>query len=271
MSTKIEWTDTSWNPMHGCSSISAGCQNCYAKRMAKRQQAMGTKGYENGFKVTLRPDRLEQPLRWRKSRMVFVGSMSDLFHSDVPFEFVDKVFATMLMCRHHTFQLLTKRPERMAEYTQRIAAARHHDSVHQSVFDAAMAVYLEPKDATWPRPGIWLGTSVEEQAPMVMTRRIAHLRASPAAVRFVSCEPLLGPIDKLPLSHIDWVIVGGETGPGARPMQLEWVRSIRDQCQEAGVPFFFKGRGGVRKGPDNRLLDGCEHNAMPAAQGVVAT
>lgn len=251
---------------------------------------MGTKGYENGFKVTLHPERLEQPLRLKKPRMIFVCSMGDLFHPDVPFEFVDKVFAVMALCSQHTFQCLTKRPERMAEYhcylenDERTVAEQWIDAAENLGFDREPTQRLYDEHQ-YPLPNVWLGTSIENQP--TADERIPHLLECSVAARFISCEPLLFPIDfwkwfperssKSKRIHdgevfdrnreyelgIHQIIVGGETGPGARPMQPEWVHSIRDQCRSADVPFFFKGWGGVRKKPGNRLLDGREWNEMP--------
>lgn len=234
--TKIEWTNETWNPVTGCTKISAGCQHCYAERMARR--LAGRFGYPeapNHFDVTLRPDRLDEPLSWRKPRRVFVCSMSDLFHEDVPDEYICDVFYTMHRCPHHTFQVLTKRPGQMLEWFNRPAASV----------------------SKWhrPLPNIQLGISAEDQR--AADERIPQLLQCPAAVRFVSCEPLLGEIDISPYLHgwhsdprpqecdpgIDWVIVGGESGHGARPMDPNWARSLRDQCQDAGVPFFMKQMG----------------------------
>ncbi len=212
--SKIEWTDATWNPVTGCTPVSTGCANCYAKRMAKR--LAGRHGYPktNPFTVTVHLDRLEEPLRWRKPRMVFVCSMGDLFHDDVPGDVIDKVFAVMELAPQHTFQVLTKRP--------------HH-----------MATYLNARGfGLNPLPNVWLGTSVEDQS--LAHYRIPYLLNCPAVVRFLSCEPLLGPLPNLNLDGIHWVIVGGESGPGARPMNSDWARDIRNQCQAAGVPFFFK-------------------------------
>jgi len=230
----IEWTDATWNPVTGCSKVSTGCKHCYAERLARRLQAMGALRYRNGFTVTLHPAVLDLPKRWRQPRMVFVNSMSDLFHESVPLEFIQRVFATMRACPQHTFQVLTKRSARLRDLAQ----------------------YLD-----WA-PNIWMGVSVENRR---VIHRIHDLQAVPAYVRFLSCEPLLGPLDDLPLDGIHWVIVGGESGPGARPMQAAWVRAIRDQCRRAHVPFFFKQWGGVRKDLTGRELDGCAYDEMPRA------
>jgi protein gp37 len=221
-----------WNPVTGCTTLTQGCKHCYAERMAKRLHAMGMDRYRNGFAVTLHPDLVELPMRWKKPRKVFVNSMSDLFHPDVPLEFIQQVFATMEACPHHTFQVLTKRSERLRE----LAGA-----------------------LPWP-DNVWMGVSVEDARVM---RRVDDLRQVEAKVRFLSCEPLIGPLEGLPLEGIHWVIVGGESGPGARPMQPEWARSIREQCEAAGAHFFFKQWGGVRKDRTGRLLDGVTHDAMP--------
>ena len=222
--TRIEWTEASWNPVTGCSKISTGCKHCYAERMAKRLKAMGKPQYGDGFRLTLQPAALEAPLRWRRPRMIFVNSMSDLFHKDVGLGFTRRVFDVMNRCPQHTFQVLTKRPE---------IAAR-------------LAPHL-----SWT-PNIWLGTSIENAQVL---HRIDSLCAVPACLRFLSLEPLLGPIPRLPLAGVGWVIVGGESGPGSREMKAEWARQIRDQCLRKGVPFFFKQWGGVNKKKAGRLLD----------------
>ncbi len=228
----IEWTEMTWNPVTGCSKVSAGCKFCYAERMAKRLQAMGVERYRNGFKVALHEDLLDAPRTWRLPRLVFVNSMSDLFHEDVPLEFIRRVFSTMIATPQHTYQILTKRSTRLRE--------------------------LAP-ELVWP-PNVWMGVSVEDQRVM---HRIDDLRSVPASVRFLSCEPLIGPLDNLLLEGIHWVIVGGESGPGARPMQREWVESIRRQCRRARVPFFFKQWGGVRKDLTGRELNGRTYDEMP--------
>jgi protein gp37 len=230
--SSIEWTEATWNPVTGCTKISTGCKNCYAERMAKRLKAMGTPQYANGFKLTLQPEMLELPLRWKKPRTIFVNSMSDLFHKDVPLEYIQQVFDVMNRCPQHTFQVLTKRPE---------IAAMHAGSLE------------------WGE-NIWMGTSVEN---MLVMRRIGDLRNVPAKVRFLSLEPLLGPLPRLPLDGIHWVIVGGESGPGARPMEAAWVRQIRERCIAQGVPFFFKQWGGVQKSRTGRELDGRTWDEMP--------
>jgi protein gp37 len=230
--SKIEWTDATWNPVTGCTKISAGCKFCYAERMALRLQKMGQGRYRNGFKVTLHDDVLAKPLQWRKPQIIFVNSMSDLFHKDIPTDFIQRVFQVMEQAHWHCFQVLTKRPERVAEIA-----------------------HLLP----WPH-NVWIGTSVEDER---VIERIDHLRPVPAVARFLSLEPLIGPLDNLNFTMVDWVIVGGESGPGARPMPAEWVRNIRDQCITQGVPFFFKQWGGVQKSRTGRILDGRTWDEMP--------
>lgn len=239
--SSIEWTEHTWNPVVGCTKVSAGCKHCYAEVMARRLQAMGAPGYENGFKIQLRPEKLDDPLRRKKPTVYFVNSMSDLFHPQVPDWFIDQVFATMRAADWHIFQVLTKRPERLATYFGRRKVPDH----------------------------IWLGTSVENKRHGVP--RIAHLRKVRAHVRFLSVEPLLEDIGHLSLKGIHWVIVGGESGHGARPMEPEWARNVREQCIAANVMFFFKqwgahGPDGVRrsKKANGRILDGREWSEMPA-------
>ena len=232
--SKIEWTESSWNPVTGCTKISEGCRNCYAERMARRLKAMGQPNYRNGFKVTCHPHTLTLPLKWKKPRTIFVNSMSDLFHEEIPLAFLDEIFFTMNEARWHTFQVLTKRAEYMAQISGRF---------------------------NWS-PNIWMGVTVESAKHV---DRMDFLRDVPAAVRFLSLEPLLGPIPDLNLEGIDWVIVGGESGPGARPMRKEWVLEIRDRCLDAGVPFFFKQWGGVQKKKAGRLLEDKIWDQMPAS------
>jgi protein gp37 len=222
-----------WNPVTGCKKVSQGCKHCYAERLAKRLRAMGALRYANEFEPTLHEDLVDLPRRWRYPRLVFVNSMSDLFQEDVPLGFIQRVFDTMAGCPQHTFQVLTKRGERLAELAS---------------------------DLPWPR-NVWMGVSVED---LRVVDRIRYLRMVPAAVRFLSCEPLIGPLDALPLQEIHWVIVGGESGPGARPMRPEWVLSILGQCRNAGVPFFFKQWGGMRKARTGRHLCGRTFDEMPA-------
>lgn len=228
----IEWTEMTWNPVTGCTKISQGCKHCYAERMAKRLKAMGQERYKNGFDVTLHEDLLETPLQWKQPRVIFVNSMSDLFHNDVPLSFIQQVFATMQQCPQHTFQVLTKRSERIREVASQLP---------------------------WP-DNIWMGVSVESEA---VVSRISDLQQVPAQVRFLSLEPLIGSVGILPLTDIHWVIVGGESGPGARPMKREWVESIYGQCRHAGIPFFFKQWGGTRKDLTGRELHGRTYDEMP--------
>ena len=234
--TKIEWTEVTWNPVTGCSKISEGCRHCYAERMAARLKAMGQPRYRNGFRVTLQPDIVELPVKWKKPRLVFVNSMGDLFHSKVPLDYISLVFRTMARSPRHVFQVLTKR--------------------------AGRAVKLS-SSLPWPE-NVWLGVTVESARHL---DRLEHLRMIPAAVRFISFEPLLGEIPHLELHGIDWVIVGGESGPGARPIDIQWVRYIRDVSVGEGVPFFFKQWGGVRKKRRGRILDGKKWNEMPSRAG----
>jgi protein gp37 len=230
--SKIEWTESTWNPVTGCSKISPGCTHCYAERMAFRLQAMGNAKYRNGFEVTLHDDALLAPLTWKKPRMIFVNSMSDLFHEDVPTDFILRTIEVMRQAHWHQFQVLTKRSERILE------------------IDAI---------ADWPE-NVWLGVSVESDKYRF---RIDNLRKTRAAVRFLSLEPLLGPLNHLNLDGIHWVIVGGESGPGARPLRLEWVTDLRDQCRDARIPFFFKQWGGVNKKRTGRELEGKTWDELP--------
>jgi protein gp37 len=233
----IEWTDGTWNPVTGCTKISPGCAHCYAERLAHRLKAMGNPNYRNGFELTLQSQMLELPLKWKRPQTVFVNSMSDLFHADVPLEYVQSVFAVMRRAHWHRFQVLTKRAERLET--------------------------LAP-ELDWA-PNVWMGVSVESEA---YRGRIDHLRRVPAAVRFLSLEPLLGPLHDLDLSGIHWAIVGGESGPGAREMEPAWATDLRDQCVRAGVPFFFKQWGGVNKKRTGRVLEGRTWDEMPAAGEV---
>ena len=239
----IEWTEATWNATTGCDRTSPGCDNCYALTLAKRLKAMGSPKYQNdgdprtsgpGFALTLHPEQLELPYRWRSPRTVFVNSMSDLFHPDVPLEFIRRVFTVMADTPRHTYQILTKRSKRLASLAG---------------------------DLEWPS-NVWMGVSVETNR---YAFRIDHLRTVPAAVRFVSAEPLLGLLPRLDLTGIHWLIVGGESGPSARPMHESWVRDLRDQCAAAGVAFFFKQWGGRTPKANGRELDGTHHDAMPAA------
>jgi protein gp37 len=241
--SSIEWTDATWNPVTGCTKISAGCDFCYAQRFSERFRGTPGHPFESGFDLTLRPERLEQPLGWRKPRMIFVNSMSDLLHKDVPKEFIGRVFDTMEKAHWHTFQVLTKR-------------------------SSLMRNFLRSRYGRWIGPAhIWCGVSVEDGTKL---SRVRHLRESPAGVRFLSIEPLIGPIGKLDLDGIDWVIVGGESGPKARPMEAAWVRSIRDQCERARVAFFFKQWGGLRPKTGGRELDGREWSDFPKAPASFA-
>lgn len=228
----IEWTDATWNPVTGCTKISPGCKHCYAERMSKRLEAMGNKNYRNGFEVTLQPHMLDLPLRWKGSKRIFVNSMSDLFHKDVPLSYIQDVFSVMERASWHQYQVLTKRSDRLLELSAKLP---------------------------WPRQ-IWMGISVENED---YVERIDHLRKTGAFVKFLSVEPLLGPIRKLNLRGIDWVIVGGESGPRSRPMEAEWVTDIRNQCQKAGTAFFFKQWGGVQKKRTGRELEGRTWDEMP--------
>jgi protein gp37 len=230
--SKIEWTEMTWNPVTGCSKVRDGCKNCYAERMAKRLQAMGIVRYQNAFRLTLHDDLIELPLKWKQPKVVFVNSMSDLFHEDIPVEFIQKVFDSMVRCPQHIFQVLTKRSRRL----KNIAA-----------------------ELPWP-DNVWMGVSVENSQTGY---RIQDLCTVPAAIRFLSCEPLIGPIQRLPLVGIHWVIVGGESGPGARIMHPEWVEDILSQCEAANVAFFFKQWGGTRKKRTGRILHNQTYDEMP--------
>jgi protein gp37 len=292
--TGIEWTDATWNPVTGCSNVSPGCDHCYAEGIARRFD--GTKAYPNGFDVTLRPERLDQPLRWQRSRRIFVNSMSDLFHADIPHDYIAGVFAVMAIAQRHTFQVLTKRPGRMRSL---LHDADFRSAVYRAVNDRP--IWERPDDGhvdSWPLPNVWLGVSTENQKWADV--RIPVLLDTPAAVRFISAEPLLGPIGLLgdPESPgpaiirtgyesrtdygtgtewatedevgIDWVIVGGESGPGARPMNADWARSLRDECNQADIAFLFKQWGShdstgrrMSKKAAGRELDGRLHDEYP--------
>ena len=232
----IEWTDATWNPVTGCTKISAGCDHCYAERFSERFRGTPGHPFETGFDLTLRPERLEQPLRWRKPRMIFVNSMSDLFHKDIPPEFIVRVFDTMERAHWHTFQVLTKRSSLMRDFLR-----RRYGAIRGPVH-------------------MWFGVSVEDGSKK---SRIRHLHDAPAGVRFLSIEPLIAPMGKIDLMGIDWVIVGGESGPGARPMDPTWVRDLRDQCVASGVAFFFKQWGGLRPKSGGRELDGRKWDQFP--------
>ncbi|MCI0537852.1 MAG: phage Gp37/Gp68 family protein [Verrucomicrobiales bacterium] len=231
--SSIEWTESTWNPVTGCVKISPGCKHCYAERIANRLKAMGQPNYAHGFDLTLQEQMLELPLRWRKPQTIFVNSMSDLFHRDIPFDYIQRVFDVMRRADWHRFQVLTKRADRLLEIDG------HLD---------------------WTK-NIWMGVSVESRKYL---GRVDKLRKTGAHIKFLSLEPLLEDLGKFDLTGIDWVIVGGESGPGARPMGVSWVRNLRDLCLAAGVPFFFKQWGGIRKKTTGRLLDGSTWDQMPA-------
>jgi protein gp37 len=240
MASAIEWTEVTWNPVTGCHKVSPGCKHCYAEVMARRLEGMGQPNYRNGFRVTLQPHMLERPLSWRRPQMVFVNSMSDLFHEDVPLSFIEQTFSVISRAHWHTFQVLTKRAERLEE--------------------------LAPS-LPWPA-NLWMGVSVERAD---YAWRIEHLRRTPARVRFLSLEPMLGSLDALDLRGIGWVIVGGESGHGARPMQEAWVLAIQRQCRRAGVPFFFKQWGGRNKKRAGRVLRGRTWDGMPVRVEAAAS
>ncbi|HRN51842.1 MAG TPA: phage Gp37/Gp68 family protein [Anaerolineales bacterium] len=228
----IEWTDSTWNPVTGCTKISPGCKNCYAERMARRLKAMGQANYENGFILTLHEHMLDRPLRMKKPQLIFVNSMSDLFHKNVPLEFIQKVFAIMRQASWHQFQVLTKRSERLAQLASQI---------------------------DWP-DNVWMGVSVENE---MYKFRIDDLRSTGAAIKFLSLEPLIGPVPNMDLGNIDWVITGGESGPKSREIKREWVVDIKKQCKAAKIPFFFKQWGGTNKKKSGRLLQGRTWDEMP--------
>jgi len=228
----IEWTESTWNPITGCSKISDGCLNCYAERMAKRLQAMGQRKYINGFKLTLHHNNIEDPLKMKKPQMIFVCSMSDIFHEDVPDDFILQLFEIMNKAHWHIFQVLTKRANRLEKLSKKI---------------------------NWTK-NIWMGVTVENQK---YTKRIQSLQKTNAYIKFISIEPMLGPISNLPLKNIDWVIVGGESGPNSRPIQKEWIDNILFQCKNQNVAFFFKQWGGINKKKNGRLLDGKIYDEMP--------
>jgi protein gp37 len=237
LGSSIEWTDATWNPVRGCTKVSSGCAHCYAETLAERFRGVPGHPYEQGFDLKIVPEKLAEPLRWSTSKMVFVNSMSDLFHEDVGEDYIEAVVRVMLRANWHTYQVLTKRSSRMQELlSERLR------------FAASV-------------PHIWWGVSVENQKQGLP--RIGHLQTAPAAVRFLSIEPLLEDLGQFDLDGISWVIVGGESGHGARPMEKSWVRSIRSQCQKAGVPFFFKQWGGVRKSEGGRELDGKLYDEFP--------
>lgn len=232
LSSEIEWTDATWNPVTGCTEVSAGCENCYARTLAERFRGVPGHPYEQGFDLRLWPDRLDLPLKWKKPRRIFVNSMSDLFHAEIPDEFVFAVFDTMKRADQHIFQILTKRPQRLARLS---------------------------KSIEWT-PNVWVGVSVESNE---VAWRADLLRKVPSCVRFISAEPLLGPVDRLDLSGIDWIITGGESGHGARNCDPQWVRDVRDRCESEETAFFHKQWGGRFPKAGGRLLDGREWNEMP--------
>ena len=232
MNSQIEWTESTWNPVTGCTKISPGCAHCYAERMARRLHAMGQPNYRNGFRLTIHEHALDLPLGWRKPQVIFVNSMSDLFHEDVPLDFIRRVFDVMQRADWHQFQVLTKRSRRLADLAP-----------------------LLP----WPE-NVWMGVTVESAE---CVHRIDDLRFVPATVKFLSLEPLLGPLPGIGLEDVDWVIVGGESGPGARPMAEAWALDLRDQCCQAGVPFFFKQWGGTNKKKAGRILNGRTCDQVP--------
>jgi protein gp37 len=239
LQSAIEWTESTWNPVTGCTKISQGCKFCYAERMAERLEAMGQPNYRNGFRLTLQPQMLELPLTWKRPQKIFVNSMSDLFHKDVPPSYIHRVFDVMSRASWHRFQVLTKRADRLAE------------------LDSTL---------TWP-DNVWMGVSVESSKHV---DRIDDLRRTRARLKFLSLEPLLGPLPNLDLEDIDWAIVGGESGPKSRPVDPDWILDIRDQCQKAGVAFFFKQWGGTRKKQAGRLLEGRTWDEMPAEAAATA-
>ncbi len=232
LNSKIEWTQATWNPVTGCTPISDGCKNCYAKRLAGRLKSMHNKRYQNGFELTLHHDLLQEPLKWKTPKMIFVNSMSDLFHEKVPFSFIEKVFAVIGEAKWHTFQILTKRAERLAELSM---------------------------DLPWPS-NLWMGVTIESGRYI---HRADHLRSIPATVKFISFEPLIGSVAAIDLSRINWAIVGGESGPGSRIMKKEWVQEILTLCIAENVPFFFKQWGGTNKKKTGRILDGRTYDEMP--------
>ncbi|MCK9250330.1 MAG: phage Gp37/Gp68 family protein [Solirubrobacteraceae bacterium] len=234
----IEWTEATWNPVTGCDKVSPGCAHCYAETFAERWRGIPGHPYEQGFDLRLWPNRLSKPLEWKRPRLIFVNSMSDLFHEDIPLEFVQQVFDTMIKAEHHTFQVLTKRHERLVEIAGEL---------------------------TWP-PNVWMGVSIENRR---FVHRADFLRQVPAAVRFISAEPLLGPLEHLDLDGIHWLIAGGESGPGHRRVDAAWIRALRDQCHDDGVAFFFKQWGGHRPKANGRELDGRTWDEMPASRQLV--
>lgn len=228
----IEWTDSTWNPVTGCTRVSAGCDNCYAAALAKRLQAMGSPRYRNGFKVTLQPDLVDLPLRWKNPRKIFVNSMSDLYHKEIPEGFIRRIFDTMTRANWHQFQILTKRPQRLTRLASTLP---------------------------WPQ-NIWQGVSIENNN---VAFRADYLRKVPAAVRFLSCEPLIGPVDQVDLTGLDWVIAGGESGRRARPVKKEWILDLLRRCRKEAIPFFFKQWGGIAHASGGRTLNGRTYDYYP--------
>ena len=237
--TKIEWTESTWNPVTGCTKVSEGCRHCYAELFARRLKGMGVEKYRAGFHLTCHPEVLQEPFRWKKPRVVFVNSMSDLFHNDIPLDYIQKVFSVMRQNPHHVFQVLTKRAD----------VLRYYDSEG----------WLTSPHNAWPH-NVWMGVTVENADTI---ERVELLRQTKAKVKFLSCEPLLSALPDLNLDGIDWVIVGGESGRGARKMNEEWVLEIREKCLAANVPFFFKQWGGVNKKAAGRLLEGKVYDGSP--------
>jgi protein gp37 len=239
--SSIEWTDSSWNPCTGCTKISSGCINCYAERLSKRLQKMNPNGkYKNGFRLTLHYNDIELPLKWKTPRIIFVNSMSDLFHKNIPDDFIEKVFMTMKKAYWHTFQVLTKRPERMRYFTN-------------NVFKEVL-------------PNVWLGTTIENRDVL---NRLEILKQVKARINFISFEPLVGPIGEINLSGIDWVIVGGESGPNYRAIKKEWILEIKRQCEASEVPFYFKQWGGFTPKRNGRILDGRIYDQYPKTQDFI--
>jgi protein gp37 len=235
--SRIEWTEATWNPVTGCSKVSPGCAHCYAETFAERWRGLPGHPYQQGFDLRLWPERLEVPLRWRRPRTIFVNSMSDLFHEEIPTEYIAKIFDVMQRAEWHVFQVLTKRPERLEALAE---------------------------DLPWP-PNVWMGVSIENRR---FVHRADHLRRTPAQIKFISAEPLLGPLGRLDLSGIHWLIAGGESGPRHRPMKVEWARDLRDRCAEENVAFFFKQWGGIRSKTGGRVLDGRTWDELPATPAV---
>ena len=267
--TDIEWTDATWNPVRGCTKVSPGCKNCYAETLSERFRGVQGHPFEQGFDLRLVPEALSKPLSWRGSRRIFVNSMSDLFHDDVPFDFIAAVFGVMWACPQHTFQLLTKRPERMRRFFEWLQEeATERDPILECHLQAArhgvklLAKTIAQAPVEWPLPNVWLGVSVETQE---YVGRTATILQCPAALYFLSCEPMLGPLDLSEyIARVNWVICGGESGPRARPMDYEWAASLKDQCVDASVPFWFKQMGDYYiAGHKVHTLDGRTWDEVP--------